>query len=148
MATTFTRRAGLARVFRARFAAPITPDVRFLVDLFLDVLFLAVLLRAVLFLVGAPPFRAVAVLRLREPTPRERVVALFFVAVLLLLVLAERFLVDAALFAVERDRPVLFVRALFLAPARPADVRPADFARAPARDDFRVVAILPLLVSR
>lgn len=148
MATAFTLRAGLARVFRARFAAPITPEVRFLVDLFLDALFLPVLLRAVLLLVDEPPLRAVAVLRLRELPPRERAVAVLFVAVLLLRVLAERFLVEAALFAVERVRPVLFVRALLLAPARPADFRPADFARAFARDGFRVVAILPLLVSR
>ncbi len=150
MATAFTRLAGFARVFRARVAAVFTLEVRFLAELFLDALFLPVLFRAVvflavLFLVEAPPppppFRAVAVLRLRE-------LLLLFAAVLLFRVLVERFLVEAPLFAVERELPVLLRRALLFAPARPVDFRPADFALELPRDDFLVVAIHPLLVSR
>jgi hypothetical protein len=150
VATAFTRLAGFARVFRARVAAVFTLEVRFLAELFLDALFLPVLFRAVvflavLFLVEAPPppppFRAVAVLRLRE-------LPLLFVAVLLFRVLVERFLVEAPLFAVERELPVLLRRALLFAPARPVDFRPADFALELPRDDFLVVAIHPLLVSR
>jgi hypothetical protein len=152
VATAFTRLAGFARVFRARVAAVFTLEVRFLAELFLDalflpVLFLAVVFLPVLFLVDAPPppppppFRAVAVLRLRE-------LPLLFVAVLLFRVLVERFLVEAPLFAVERELPVLLRRALLFAPARPVDFRPADFALELPRDDFLVVAIHPLLVSR
>ena len=143
VATAFTRLAGFARVFRARVAAVFTLEVRFLAELFLDALFLPVLFLAVLFLVDAPPFRAVAVLRLRELP-----LLLFFVAVLLFRVLVERFLVEAPLFDVERELPVLLRRALLFAPARPVDFRPADFALELPRDDFLVVAIHPLLVSR
>ena len=143
VATAFTRLAGFARVFRARVAAVFTLEVRFLAELFLDALFLPVLFLAVLFLVDAPPLRAVAVLRLRELP-----LLLFFVAVLLFRVLVERFLVEAPLFAVERELPVLLRRALLFAPVRPLDFRPADFALELPRDDFLVVAIHPLLVSR
>ncbi len=141
VATAFTRLAGFARVFRARVAALFTLEVRFLAELFLAVLFLTVLFLPVLFRVDPPPLRAVAVLRLRE-------LVLFFAAVLLFRVLAERFLVEAPLFAVERELPVLLRRALFFAPARLVDFRPADFALELPRDDFLVVAIHPLLVSR
>jgi hypothetical protein len=146
VATALTRLAGFARVFRARVAALFTLEVRFLAELFLAVLFLAVLFLPVVFLpvlfrVDAPLLRAVAVLRLRE-------LLLFFAAVLLFRVLVERFLVEASRFAVERALPVLLRRALLFAPARPVDFRPADFALELPRDDFLVVAIHPLLVSR
>lgn len=183
MATTFTRLAGLARVFRARVAALFTLDARFLAELFLEALFfdaprlVALFLEALffeaprlvalflpalflalvvlearffaaLFLVDPPFFRAVAVLRLRELVPRALPLLLFFAAVLLFRALVERFLVEAPLFAVERELLVLLRRVLFFAPARPADFRPADFDLELPRDDFLVVAIHELLVSR
>jgi hypothetical protein len=145
VATAFTRLAGFARVFRARVAALFALDVRllverflvepFLAELFLAVLFLAVLFLAVLFLpalflaalflVVARFFRAVAVLRLRAVTP-------FLAAALRFRGAALRFDAERALLA--RLRPVAF--------------RPADFALEFPRDDFLVVAIHALLVSR
>lgn len=161
MATTFTRLAGFASVFRARVAALFALDVRFLAELFLPVLFLAelfldalffaalflaVLFLAALFLAVVPFFRAV--LRFRV-LPRARPLALFFAAVLRFLVPVARFLGDALLFDAERAllvllRPVLRLVALF----RPVDFRPADLALEFPRDDFLVVAIHVPLVSR
>ena len=139
MATTFTRLAGFASVFRARVAALFALDVRFLAELFLPVLFLVVALF----------FRAVAVLRLWELPVRPLPVLLFFAALLRFLVLVERFLGDALLFDAERAllarlRPVLRL----LVPLRLVDFRPADFALEVPRDDFLVVAIHALRVSR
>ena len=162
MATTFTRLAGFASVFRARVAALFALDVRFLAELFLPVLFLAelfldalffaalflaVLFLAALFLAVVPFFRAV--LRFRVLLPRARPLALFFAAVLRFLVPVARFLGDALLFDAERAllvllRPVLRLVALF----RPVDFRPADLALEFPRDDFLVVAIHVPLVSR
>lgn len=130
---TFTRLAGFARVFRARFAALFAPEVRFLAELFLVALFFDVLFLAVLF------FRAVAVLRFRELPPRPAAVLLFFAAVLFFLVLVERSLDEAPPLDAERELP---------ARLRPVLFRPADFALEFPRDDFLVVAIHVLRVSR
>jgi hypothetical protein len=149
VATTFTRFAGFARVFRARVAALFALDVRFLAELFLAVLFFDALFLAVLFLVVAPFFRAVDVLRFRELPPRARPFALFFDAVLRFLVPVGRFLGEAPLFDAERAllARLRLVLRLF-APLRLVDFRPADFALEFPRADFLVVAIHALLVSR
>ncbi|HEY9427609.1 MAG TPA: hypothetical protein VIR34_10685, partial [Gemmatimonadaceae bacterium] len=155
VATTFTRRAGFARVFRARVAALFALDVRFLAELFLAELFFVALFLVVVLFLDAPFLavalflRAVAVLRLRVLPARPLPVLLFFAALLRFLVLVERFLGDAPLFDAERAllarlRPVLRL----LVPLRLVDFRPADFALEVPRDDFLVVAIHALRVSR
>jgi hypothetical protein len=120
----------------------------FLAELFLAVLFFAALFLAVLFLVVAPFFRAVVV-RFRALPPRARPLLLFFAAVLRFRVPVDRLLGDALRFDAARAllarlRPVLRL----FAPLRPVDFRPADFALEFPRDDFLVVAIHVLLVSR
>ncbi len=100
-------------------------DALFLDALFLDALFLDALFLDALFLVAGPPlFRAVVVLRLRVVLP----LLLFF--------------------ATERELPALLRSVLLFAPARLVDLRPADFDLELPRDDFLVVAIHALLVSR
>ena len=124
-------------------------DVRVLAELFLAELFLVAPFLDALFLVVALFFRAVAVLLLRELPVRPLPVLLFFATLLRFLVLVERFLGGALLFDAERAllarlRPVLRL----LVPLRLVDFRPADFALEVPRDDFLVVAIHALRVSR